>query len=120
VSPAPPPACCLRCGRELRSPKSIADRYGRRCKQLVLAAARETTPGDYSPAQIDKAREAIEQGGIVPTSRPPLWTAVSSDGSTTYLVAVQGCTCPAGLKQRRCYHRAAVAILTAARTRRAA
>src|SRR5687768_2598642 len=41
----------------------------------------------FKPFQLDKAREVIEQGGILPTSRPSLFTAVSSDGSTTYLVA---------------------------------
>ncbi|MFF3441898.1 hypothetical protein [Streptosporangium sp. NPDC002721] len=111
---------CLRCGRVLRSAKSIADKRGRRCKSIVLAAARHTELTDYTPAQIEHANEVIEQGGIVPTSRPHLWTAVSSDGTTTYLVALQGCTCPAGLRQRRCYHRAAAAILDTARPARRA
>lgn len=53
---------------------------------------------DWKPQQVDKAREAIEQRAILPTSRPGLYTAVSSDGTTTYLV-----------------HRAAVAILEATR-----
>lgn len=76
---------------------------------------------DFKPAAIDKARELIEQGGILPTRRPGLFTAVSSDGTTTYLVHRSGCTCPAGLRGKHlCYHRAAVAILTAASTRRAA
>lgn len=75
--------------------------------------------GDYSPAQIDKAREAIEQGAILRTSRPGMYTAVSSDGVTTYLVAAEKCTCPAARKDRRCYHRLAVAII-AASARRAA
>ncbi|WP_433379108.1 hypothetical protein [Streptosporangium sp. CA-115845] len=114
-------AHCLRCGRVLRSATSIAARYGRHCLSLIRAAAHHTDLTGYTPAQIERAVEAIEQGGIVPTSRPHLWTAVSSDGTTVYLVALQGCTCLAGIKQRRCYHRAAVAILTATRTvRRAA
>lgn len=78
---------------------------------------------DYKPQQIDKARELIEQGGILPTSRPGLFTAVSSDGTTTYLVHASACTCPAGQRgKHQCYHRAAVAILTATVTpaRRAA
>ncbi|MCK2219717.1 helix-turn-helix domain-containing protein [Actinomadura sp. ATCC 31491] len=76
---------------------------------------------DYKPHQIDNARDAIEQGAILPTSRPGIYTAVSSDGTTHYLVAEESCTCPAGTKGRyRCYHRAAVALLEAARTRRAA
>jgi hypothetical protein len=68
----------------------------------------------FKPFQIDKAREAIEQTAILPTKRPGIYTAVSSDGSTTYLVAAEGCTCPAGQKQRACWHRAAVTILSAA------
>ena len=72
--------------------------------------------GDFKPFQQAKAVEAIEQGAILPTSRPNLYTAVSGDGSTTYLVAAQSCTCPAGVKDRRCYHVAAVRILLAART----
>jgi hypothetical protein len=74
---------------------------------------------DYKPHQIDKAREAIEQRAILPTSRPGMWTAVSSDGTTTYLVHAAGCTCKAGQTGRLCWHRCAVAILTAA-ARRAA
>lgn len=69
---------------------------------------------DFKPFQVEKACEAIEQNAILPTKRPGIYTAVSSDGSTTYLVAAEGCTCPAGQKQRACYHRAAVVILTAA------
>lgn len=110
---------CLRCGRPLRSAKSQADGYGPTCKAKVTAAAKTTDLSDYKAFQIDKARELIEQGGILPTRRPTLWTAVSSDGTTTYLVAAQACTCPAGLKQRACYHRAAVAILAAANRRAA-
>lgn len=78
---------------------------------------------DYKPQQVDRARELIEQGGILPTSRPGLYTAVSSDGTTTYLVHASGCTCPADQRgKHQCYHRAAVAILTATVTpaRRAA
>ena len=75
----------------------------------------------FKPQQVDKARELIEQGAILPTSRAGLFTAVSSDGVTTYLVHASGCTCPAGHRGKyACYHRAAVAILTAAPARRAA
>jgi excisionase family DNA binding protein len=75
----------------------------------------------YKPAQVDKARELIAEGGILPTSRTGLYTAVSSDGTTTYLVHAAACTCPAGQRGKHaCYHRAAVAILTAASARRAA
>ncbi|MGI5286669.1 helix-turn-helix domain-containing protein [Nonomuraea polychroma] len=76
---------------------------------------------EYKPAAIDKARALIEDGGILPTSRPGLFTAVSSDGTTTYLVHASGCTCPAGRRGKYpCYHRAAVALLEAVASRRAA
>ncbi|WP_225959170.1 SWIM zinc finger family protein [Nonomuraea africana] len=57
-----------------------------------------------------------------PPHQPPgLYTAVSSDGTTTYLVHRASCTCPAGQRGRyACYHRAAVAILSAAPARRTA
>lgn len=75
----------------------------------------------FKPAQVDKARELIEQGAILPTKRAGLFTAVSSDGSVTYLVHASGCTCPAGQRGRYvCYHRAAVAILSAVPAQRAA
>ncbi len=63
------------------------------------------------PATVDKARDLIEAGAIFATNRPGIFTAVSSDGSTTYLVHTVTCTCPAGIKGRTCYHRAAAAIL---------
>lgn len=75
----------------------------------------------WKPAQIDKARELIEQGGIIPSSRRVgIYTAVSSDGTTTYLVHSATCSCPAGQRGRKCYHTAAVALLEAARAHRAA
>lgn len=83
--------------------------------QITVPAALD----DYKPHQIDNARQAIEQGAILPTSRPGMWTAVSSDGTTTYLVAEAGCSCRAGQLGRQCWHRAAVAILTAAAQRAA-
>jgi hypothetical protein len=75
----------------------------------------------YKPAQVDRARELIEQGGILATSRPGIYTAVSSDGTVTYLVAEEACSCPAGLRGKHvCYHRAAVALLNAAKNARRA
>lgn len=83
-----------------------------------------TVPADltsYKPAQIDKARELIEQAGIIAsTRRPGVYTVVSSDGTTTYLVHSATCSCPAARHGRRCYHTAAVALMEAARVRPAA
>ncbi|WP_049562277.1 helix-turn-helix domain-containing protein [Nonomuraea sp. SBT364] len=85
------------------------------------AIAVEVNLDEFKPNQVDRARELIEQGAILPTKRPGTYTAVSSDGTVTYLVHASGCTCPAGQRgKHQCYHRAAVAILTAAPARRAA
>ena len=111
---ATPTANCLRCGRKLTAKRSIADRYGRTCRARVKAAAQRIALADYKPFQIDKAREAIEQGAVIPTTRPNVFRLASSDGTTSYLTAPQACTCPAGLKARRCYHRAAATILSTA------
>ncbi|WP_377271901.1 DUF6011 domain-containing protein [Peterkaempfera sp. SMS 1(5)a] len=104
---------CLRCGRTLTSTTSRTTGYGPTCRAKVRNAQRTADLTDYKPAQIDSARELIEDGAIIPL-RPRIYRAVSSDGTETYLTARQGCTCPAGIKGRNCYHRAAVAILTAA------
>jgi excisionase family DNA binding protein len=75
----------------------------------------------WKPAQVDKARELVEQGGILPARRPGFYKAVSSDGAGTYLVHASGCTCPAGQRgKHQCYHRASAAILSAAAGLRAA
>ncbi|MFF3665409.1 helix-turn-helix domain-containing protein [Microtetraspora malaysiensis] len=70
---------------------------------------------DYKQHQINKARELIEDGGIVPFRGRRIFRAVSSDGTRTYLTAPQACTCAAGLKGRHaCLHRIAAIILAAA------
>jgi hypothetical protein len=70
----------------------------------------------YKPSQLDKAAELIEQGGLVPTTLPGRYTAVSSDGTVNYLVTITSCTCQAGQRDIRCYHRAAATLAEAART----
>lgn len=100
---------CTRCGRTLCSDLSRAAGMGRTCARR---AAVETT---YSAAQLAKAVELIEDGGIAVT---PLRTArgrrvfevVASSGAARYMATVTACTCPAGLKGRRCYHRAALRL----------
>jgi uncharacterized protein DUF6011 len=104
-------AHCLRCGRTLSAAASIARGYGPTCRTRVRRAAANVV--DFSAAQLDSAAELIEDGAIVPI-RPGVFRTVATDGTGTYLTAPQGCTCPAGLKARRCYHRAAAQILLAA------
>jgi len=91
---------------KLNAAKNAAGRW-------VISLTADVT--DFKPAAIDKARELIESGGILPTSRPGIYTAVSSDGAVTYLVHRCGCSCPAGARGKHlCYHRAAVALVQAA------
>ncbi|MFF0862322.1 helix-turn-helix domain-containing protein [Nonomuraea sp. NPDC003560] len=70
----------------------------------------------YKPFQLDKARELIEQGGIVATSRPALYVAISSDGTSQYVVdqAEHSCTCRAAIRGLNCYHLAAADLVEAA------
>lgn len=107
------PAKCLNCGRKLTAAASIARGRGRTCQAKIRAAANVIDLTDYKPAQIESARELIEDAAIIPI-RANIFATVATDGTATYLTAPQACTCPAGLKGRRCYHRAAAAILIAA------
>ena len=111
--------------REIATANSVSVRTAQRWAQQGKLSAVKTSGrwiitvpvalDAYKPYQVDKASELIEQGGLVTTNRPGLYTAVSSDGTTTYLVMASTCTCPAGQAGRDCYHRAAVAIVEAAR-----
>ncbi|MGH3126089.1 MAG: hypothetical protein ACRDND_34365, partial [Streptosporangiaceae bacterium] len=69
----------------------------------------------FTSAQVDKARELIADGGLVPTARPGVFRAVSSRGDIAYLTHSAACNCPAGLRSRSsCYHTLAVRIVLAA------
>jgi hypothetical protein len=111
------PAKCLRCGHAIRSAKSVAAKYGPVCRAKIrLAAITEAVKG-FAQAQVDKARELIADGGLIPTSRPGVFRAVSSKGDDTYLTSAKGnCNCPHGLRvttARFCYHVAGARILVA-------
>ena len=111
-----PTARCLRpgCGRKLTSAKSVACGYGPVCRARIRAAAIAEAVKDFAATTIDKARELIADGGLIPTTRDGVFRAVSSKGDgTAYLVHAAVCACPAGVRGRACYHRAAAAILTA-------
>jgi hypothetical protein len=106
---------CLRCGRVLRSAKSVAAGYGPTCSKHIRTATKTPTVTAHKPAAIAKATELIEQGGILPLRGRRVFTVVSSDGTGTYKTAPQGCTCAAGIKGRYvCYHRVAATILSLA------
>jgi hypothetical protein len=103
---------CHSCGRKLTASASIARSRGRACWAKVGSAARAAALADYSLAQVEAAVELIADAAIL-NIRPAVYRTVSTDGTETYLTAAKACSCPAGIKGRRCYHRAAAAILDA-------
>lgn len=104
---------CKRCNRTLTSAVSIAREMGARCAFLDKLDRLKAALPDFSQYVIDKAAALIDEGAILPSvKRRGFFTAVSSDGSHTYLVHPNGCNCPAGVKTRPCYHRCAAITLT--------
>ncbi|MCW2934867.1 MAG: hypothetical protein JWM19_5829 [Actinomycetia bacterium] len=65
------------------------------------------------PRQAEQARELIADGGLVPAGRDGVFLAVSTDGSEVYRCGAEWCECPAGLKDKHCYHGCAVVITIA-------
>ena len=107
---------CLRCGRNLRSAASVKASYGPVCRMRIRAAATAKAVAGFTAAQVDKARELISDGGLVPASRPGVFRAVSSTGDATYLTHSAGCNCPGGLRGRStCYHSLAARLVLAGR-----
>ena len=106
-------AKCLRCGRKLRVSKT----YGPVCRAKIRLAALNEAIRGFASAQVDKARELISDGGLIPTGRPGIFRAVSSNGVDTYLVSAKGpCACPHGLRAlaaKFCYHVCSARILVA-------
>src|SRR5579859_6221290 len=99
-------AKCLRCGRVRRfrtaEAAAAAPAYGRICSARVRLAAMAEAVKGFAAAQVDKARELIADGGIIPTNRPGVFRAVSSKGDESYLTHSDVCNCRAGLLGRRC------------------
>jgi hypothetical protein len=87
--------------------------YGPRCAAKIRAAAKAADLSAWTPRQVEQARELIEDGGLVPAGRDGVFLAVSTDGTEVYRVAADWCECPAGLKEKSCYHRCAVVITIA-------
>ncbi|MFI5065955.1 MAG: DUF6011 domain-containing protein [Streptosporangiales bacterium] len=106
---------CLRCGRSLRAARSVSAGYGRWCAAKIRAAQLAEILRGFTAAQIEKARELIADGGLIPTRRPGVFDAVSSDGTRTYKAHSATCTCPWGLrgKAKACAHSLAVRIVLA-------
>jgi hypothetical protein len=109
---------CLRpgCSGRLTSPESIARGYSKACAAKVRAAAKTADLSAWTESQIEDARQAIEDGAVVPSNREGVFHVVSSDGSEVHLTHRDGCNCIAGLKTlppRPCWHRCAVTIVLA-------
>lgn len=84
--------------------------------RVRLAAIAEAVKG-FTQTQIDRAKELIADGGLVPTNRAGVFRAVSSDGERTYLTTKDTCNCPSGLKRLlacTCKHSLGARILVAA------
>ena len=108
-----PTAKCLRCGRTLRSASSVKASYGPVCRTRIRAAALAQAVRGFAATQVEKARELIELGGLVPL-RGRVFRTIGSDGTTAYLTAATGqCNCPAGLRGRACYHGLAARMVSA-------
>ena len=112
-------ARCLapNCGRKLTSPESIARGMGPRCWAKSCAAVKTADLTPWTPSQIEDAEQAIEDGAVVPSTRPGVFQIVSRDGERVRRTHANGCNCEAGLKTnqpRPCWHRCAVAIMLGA------
>jgi hypothetical protein len=105
-TPAATESRCLRCGRKISTGS-----YGPKCAAKIREAQRAADLSEWTPRQVEDARELVEDGGVVPTSRERVFRTVSSDGTGVYLTTAKWCGCPAGLKAKNCYHRAAVVIV---------
>jgi Family of unknown function (DUF6011) len=113
---APQPVRCLRpgCGRVLRAAASVKAGYGPVCRARIRAAALAEAVKGWAAEQVEKARQLIADNGLVPTRRPGVFRAVSSNGLDTYLTHSAVCNCPAGLRRRKpCYHVLAARIVLA-------
>ena len=111
------PVRCLRpgCGRVLRAKASVKAGYGPVCRARIRAAQLAEILRGFTAAQVEKARELIADGGLVPTRHLGVFSAVSSNGTDVYLAHSATCTCPWGLrgKAKACAHSLAVRIVLA-------
>ena len=109
-------ARCLDCRRPIRSAESLATGRGAGCRAKIRKAAKVADLSQWTESQVQDARQAIEDGAVVPSNREGVFHVVSSDGSEVHRTAEHGCNCQNGLKTRQprpCWHRCAVAILLA-------
>lgn len=102
---------CARCGRTLTSAASIRRGYGKGCAARLRAAAADLD--GYTAAQVDAARELIDDGGIV-RLRGRIVLTIATDGQRIHRTTSHHCTCHAGIRGVRCYHTAAARLALAA------
>jgi hypothetical protein len=109
-------ARCLGCRRPIRSAEALATGYGAGCRAKLRKAAKTADLSAWTPTQVEDARQAIEDGAVVPSNRDGVFHVVSSDGTEVHLTHPHGCNCTSGLRTlppRPCFHRCAVAIVLA-------
>jgi hypothetical protein len=108
---------CMGCRRPIRSAEALATGYGAGCRAKFRRAAKQADLSAWTPSQIEEARQAIEDGAVVPSTREGVFHVVSVDGTEIHRTHSNGCNCTNGLKThqpRPCFHRCAVAIILAA------
>ena len=107
------PRCLApRCGRILRSAKSVSLGYGPVCARKIRKAAEDEVFAGASPKVAEKARQLIADKGIVPARRPGVYEAVSLDGARVYRCTARACTCEAGCRGKYdCNHELAARAL---------
>ena len=91
-------AKCLKCGRirHFRTAEAAAKAgpHGRICAMRVrLAAISEAVKG-FAAAQVEKARELIADGGLVPTGRPGVFRSCPATASTATSPTARCATAP--------------------------
>jgi hypothetical protein len=109
--------CLGGCGYTLRSAKAIARGHGSRCWAKVGKAAQEAGLSAWTSLQVEEARQAIEDGAVVPNTRPGVFHVVSVHGTEVHRTHRNGCNCTAGLKThqpRPSWHSCATLGITAA------
>jgi hypothetical protein len=102
---------CRKCNRTLSNPEAI---YGPKCWHRLRGPVAELQRSRNKAAQ--KAADLLLTGGLVRQRGHGgrVWRAVSSDGTRSYLTALEACTCDSGRYSAFCNHRAALSVLLAA------
>lgn len=110
-------ARCLRCGRRLKSARSVAASYGPGCRARIRREAREHALDGLNDRQRDKALEVVSDGGVVRSGHKGVWLVASGDGSQVYRATVNGnCSCAWGVRRtsamtKPCAHVGAVRLV---------